>query len=309
MARDVPPRVLVLGATGDQGSAQVEAARSAGFGVVAGVRDGARALRQLGSDVELRQVDLAAAESLDLALRDVDVLFANFASSSFNDGAALLHQADTVARAARRAATPLVLFNTSMPLRDRPIGHPGHDVRLGMVERFVAQELPLVVFNPVVFMGNLLRGWANPGIVERGCFEYPHAPDLEVAWVCQEDLAQLMVAAATRPHLAGRRFAVGGPQLLRGADVARILGEVLGRPVRFVSQSVADFCAAIAPQVRIADATARERMLADLGRIYRWYNESPEKPFRVDMTATLRELPVTLTPLSNWAARQSWQRR
>jgi uncharacterized protein YbjT (DUF2867 family) len=301
-------RVLVLGATGDQGAAQVEAAQAAGFEVAAAARDPARAGALLPAGTVLRAVDFNDAASLARAVQDIDVLFANFPSSSFNDGATLERQAAAVAAAARAAGTPLVLFNTSMPLRARANGHPSHDVRVAMVDAFVAAAVPLIVFNPVVFMGNLLRGWARPGIVERGVLEYPHAPDLDVSWVCQEDLAALMVAAASRPHLAGRRYAIGGPQALRGADVAAALTRALGRPIRFVSQSVADFCAAIAPQVRHPDPATGARLLEDLGRIYRWYNESPERPFSVDMRATLAELPVTLTPLEDWARRQRWQR-
>jgi uncharacterized protein YbjT (DUF2867 family) len=138
-------------------------------------------------------------------------------------------------------------------------------------------------------------------------FEYPHAPELEVSWVCQEDLAALMVAAATRPQLAGRHYPIGGPQALRGADVAQALTRALGRPIRFMSQTVADFCTAIAPQVRHPDPQTRVKLLDDLGRIYRWYNESPERPFKVDMRATLAELPVALTPLEDWARRQDWR--
>jgi len=300
-------RALVLGATGDQGAAQVDAALAAGFAVHAGVRDAARARAKLPAGAALREVDFDDARSLRRALDGIDVLFANFPSSSFNDGVALRRQAADVANAAREAGTPLVLFNTSMPLRARANGHPSHDVRVAMVDAFAAAGVPLIVFNPVVFMGNLLRGWARPGIVEHGVFEYPHAPGLEVSWVCQEDLAALMVAAATRPQLAGRRYAIGGPQALRGTDVASALSRALGRPIRFASQSVEDFCAAIAPQVRHPDPQTRVKLLDDLGRIYRWYNESPERPFRVDMRATLAELPVTLTPLETWAARQDWR--
>jgi uncharacterized protein YbjT (DUF2867 family) len=300
-------RALVLGATGDQGLAQLEAARATGHEVIAAVRDPQRARRRLGPDVELRELDLDAPPSVATALCGVDVLFANFASSSFNDSERLLRQATAAACGARAAGVGLVLLNTSMPLRDRPIGHPAHDTRLAMVEAFAAAAVPLIVFNPVVFMGNLLRGWARPAIVERGVFEYPHAADLEVSWLCQEDLAGLMVAAATRPSLAGRRYAVGGPEVLRGAEVAQRLTEALGRPIRFVSQDVDDFCAAIAPQVTDGDAAMRARKLAELGRIYRWYNESPERPFRVDMAATLADLPVRLTTLREWAHRQRWE--
>jgi uncharacterized protein YbjT (DUF2867 family) len=301
------PRVLVLGATGDQGAAQVDAALAAGFDTHAGVRDATRARAKLPRGATLRDVDFNDARGLRGALDGIDVLFANFPSSSFNDGVALQRQAVEVAGAAREVGTPLVLFNTSMPLRARANGHPSHDVRVAMVDAFMAEGVPLVVFNPVVFMGNLLRGWARPGIVERGVFEYPHAPELEVSWVCQEDLAALMVAAATRPQLAGRHYPIGGPQALRGADVAQALTRALGRPIRFMSQTVADFCTAIAPQVRHPDPQTRVKLLDDLGRIYRWYNESPERPFKVDMRATLAELPVALTPLEDWARRQDWR--
>jgi uncharacterized protein YbjT (DUF2867 family) len=298
-------RALILGATGDQGQAQVAAAQAAGHEVVAAVRDPDRARRRLGHEVKLRTLDLDTPASVSAALRGIEVLFANFASSSFNDGERLLRQAEAVARGSRSAGVSLVLLNTSMPLREQPIGHPAHDIRLAMVEAFLAADVPLIVFNPVVFMGNLLR-WARPAIVGRGVFEYPHAADCEVSWVCQEDLANLMVAAATRPGLAGRRYAVGGPEALRGDDVAQCLTEALGRAVRFVSQRIEDFCAAMAPHVTSADAASRARKLAELGRIYRWYNESPERPFHVDMSATLADLPVPLTTLRAWARRQTW---
>ena len=46
----------------------------------------------------------------------------------------------------------------------------------------------------------------------------------------------------------------------------------------------------------VATATLdADRLVDELGRIYRWYNESAEKPFRIDMTPVLRDLPVTLT--------------
>ena len=47
-----------------------------------------------------------------------------------------------------------------------------------------------------------------------------------------------------------------------------------------------------------------DRLIGELHRIYTWYNESPEHPFQVDMAPVLRELPVTLTPIAQWAARQ-----
>lgn len=301
-------RLLILGASGDQGHAQVLRALAAGHSVRVGLRDPAKSSTLFGAQVQAVPLDFADAASLRAAMQGIDTVLANFPSSSFNAAEPLLAAAGATGESARGAGVPLILFNTSMPLRDRPLGFAGHDVRLAMVDAISRAGVPVVVFNPVVFMGNLLRGWAYPRIAQHDRFEYPHATDLEVSWVCQEDLASLMVAAADRTDLGGRRFAVGGPETLHGADVAQALSRVLGRRIVFVPQDIDDFCAAIRPQLRIADAGLREHMLTELARIYRWYNDSPERPFKVDMRATLAELPVTLTPFENWAAAQNWRR-
>lgn len=301
-------RLLVLGASGDQGRAQVLRALAAGHSVRVGLRDPAKAAALFGAAVEAVPLDFADAASLHAAMRGIETVLANFPSSSFNAAEPLLAAAAATGDSARTAGVALILFNTSMPLRNRPLGFAGHDVRLAMVERISQAGVPAIVFNPVVFMGNLLRGWAYPGIAGHNRFEYPHAADLDVSWVCQEDLASLMVAAVGRVDLGGARFAVGGPETLRGADVARALSSVLGRRIEFVPQQIDAFCAAIRPQLRIVDAALREHMLAELARNYRWYNESPEKPFTVDMRSTLAALPVELTRFEDWAAAQNWQR-
>lgn len=301
-------KVLVLGASGDQGRPQVEAARLAGHSVVAGVRDPAKGAAMFGPGAVCAAIDYGDRAALVAAMQGVDAVLANFPSSSFNDGEWLIAAAGVVGEAARAAGVQHIVFNTSLPQRDRLLGYRGHDVRFLMRERLAASGVPLTVLCPVVFMGNLLRGWAFPHIADHDRFVYPHGADLEVSWICQEDLAALMLAAAERPELAGRVLMVGGPQALRGADVAATLSEVSGRPIEFVSQSIADFCAAMRAQVKGATEVERERMISELERIYRWYNESPDKPFKVDMQPVLKLLPVRLTPLRDWARRQQWTR-
>ena len=48
-----------------------------------------------------------------------------------------------------------------------------------------------------------------------------------------------------------------------------------------------------------------DRLIGELHRIYTWYNESPERPFQVDMAPVLKELPVRLTPIEEWARQQT----
>jgi uncharacterized protein YbjT (DUF2867 family) len=301
---DVALHVLVLGATGDQGRPQVELAVAKGHRVRAAARGAARA--SPADKLEFVRLDYAHPQSLAAAMDSVDVVLANFPSSSFNDGEALVRATQSVGRAARSANVRLIVFNASQPVADAPIGFRGHDVRLRMRQSLEQCGVPLVTLQPSVFMGNLLR-WAYRAIVEQDQFIYPHRSDLEVSWICQQDLAELMLAAAERPQLAGRRFAVGGPEILRGDDVAAAISAASGRRIAFVSQPIPEFCAALAAQMKIADAEEKAFMLGELAGIYRWYNKSPERPFRVDMTGVLRQLPVQLTTLKTWATRQNWR--
>jgi uncharacterized protein YbjT (DUF2867 family) len=308
---------LVLGATGDQGWPQVGELVAHGWRVRAAARTTARLSARIAEDpalaaaaregrVEAVAVNHADAASLERALAGADVLLANYPSSSFHDARSLIDGAAAAGAAAARAGVQRVVFNTSLPMPATPLGYAAQDVRFAQREALGAHGVPVITLAPVVYMGNLLRGWAYPAIVERSAFEYPHYPDTEVAWICQEDLAKLMVAAAARPALAGRTLNVGGPERLRGADVARVLSEVLGRPIEFTSQPIEDFCARMRA-VFARDATLdAARLVDELGRIYRWYNEAPERPFAVDMTPVLAELPVRLTTLREWAARQRW---
>jgi uncharacterized protein YbjT (DUF2867 family) len=313
-----PRTALVLGATGDQGWPQVVRLAQQGWRVLAAARSIERVAAAVAAapslDAPARArivptiVDHDDAESLTRAVCAADVVLANYPSSSLHDGGALIAAAERLGLAASRAGTRLVVLNTSLPLPERPLGFRAQDVRFAQRDALRAPGVPTISIQPVVYMDNLLRGWAYPAIVERDTFEYPHAPELEVSWLCQDDLASLMCAAVERPHLAGRDFNVGGPEILRGPEVARILSSVTRREIRFVSQPVDAFAARM-HQVFARDASLdADALTTELARIYRWYNDAPEKPFCVDMTPVLRELPVTLTRFAEWAARQQWTR-
>jgi uncharacterized protein YbjT (DUF2867 family) len=319
----VARRALVLGASGDQGLPQVIELATRGFRVRAAARHPER-LRQaietalaaepaadraaLTARIEPVAADHADAASLARACDGIDVVLANYPSSSFHDSAALEAGAATLGTAAARAGVRLIVFNTSLPLPARPLGFRAQDIRFRQRDALRAAGVPVISMQPVVYMDNLLRGWVYPGIVDEQVFAYPHAPTLEVCWLCQRDLARLMAAAAERPALAGRDFNVGGPEVLRGADVAHALSQATGRAIRFESQSIEDFCARMRRVFERSATLDAAVLVAELGRVYRWYNEAPERPFRVDMAPVLRELPVRLTTLAEWAREQRWAR-
>jgi uncharacterized protein YbjT (DUF2867 family) len=295
--------LLIIGASGDQGRPQVQLALARGHQVRAANRHPARVTPVDGA--EGVALDFSQPTSVAHAVSGVDAILVNLPSSSFNPGEALIRAAQSIGQAARAARVQLMVFNSSQPVQDEPLGIRGHDVRLAMRNALGEAGVPLIVLQPVVFMGNL-RQWPYRAIIDEGKFVYPHRSDLEVSWICQQDLAQLMLAAVERPRLAGRIFAVGGPEALRGADVARVLSSAIGRQIQFQSQSIPEFCAALTATFAKPDGQEREAMRAELERMYRWYNESPSRPFKVDMLPVLRELPVRLTTMSEWAGSHEW---
>jgi uncharacterized protein YbjT (DUF2867 family) len=306
------PTALVIGASGDQGWPQALRLASAGYTVRAACRDPNKfrlhtALPDtIAARIQPVGVDFRAANLLDAAMDNVDALLVNFPSSSLHDGAELVAAAERIGASARRAGAQIMAFNTSLPLPEKSLGFPAQDVRFMQRDALRASGVPVVSIQPVVYMDNLLRGWTYPGIVERNSFEYPHAADLEVSWLCQDDLAAYMQAAIERPNLGGRNFNVGGPEILRGPLLAEILGQVTGRTITFRSLPIDEFATRMSRVFEREATLDAGRLTRALTNIYQWYNSSPSQPFRVEPAPILAELPVALTTFKTWASRQRW---
>ena len=297
-------KVTVFGATGDQGAAQVRALQAAGHVPVAVSRKGAQP-DGVASAVAVACADFADAASLNDALDAADAIFLNLPSTSFQAAAPLIAATRIIAQAARGRGVSRIVFNTSLPVPRARLGFAAQDARAEMRDIVFASGVPATVLQPVVFLDNLLKRWAWPPIALENRIVYAHKETLDVSWICHDDLATLMIAALDRPALAGRTFDVGGPDTVRGPELARRLGETWGKPLTFVSQSIDDFCARMRTVFADTSSLAREPMIAELDRIYRWYNDAPEHPFKVDMAPVLAELPVQLTSIEAWARRQA----
>ncbi|OYQ34813.1 hypothetical protein CHU95_09480 [Niveispirillum lacus] len=297
-------KVLVFGATGDQGQAQLRRLVAAGHTPVAVARDPAKiAIAGVVSVV----ADYRDPDSLVRALDGIDALFITMPSTSFQAAEPLIRAVEAIGMAAQRQGLRMTVFNSSMIIKEGKRGFAAHDARWEMRERLRDSGTPIVSIQPVIYLDNLLRAWARKHILEEGRLFYPHHPELDVCWICQDDVSDLMIAALDRPHLSGRAYNVGGAEAIRGPDLARRLGAVLGRSLRFDPRPIPDFCAAMAGVFKDVTTLDHDRLTSELRRIYEWYNFGEEKPFYVDMAPVLADLPVTLTGLEDWAARQDWR--
>ncbi|HSV77782.1 MAG TPA: SDR family oxidoreductase [Ramlibacter sp.] len=297
-------RVVVFGATGDQGSAQVRALARAGHDPVA-VSRRPQALAIDGRRIATFAADFADLPSLAAALQGADAAFLNLPSTSFQVAEPLVAAVGFLARAA--ADSPSIrslVFNTSLPVPQDKLGFAAQDARHEMRRLLFASGTPTVSIEPVVFLDNWLKGWAWPAIEQHGKLVYAHKPDLAVSWICHDDLAALMLAALARPELAGRSFPVGGAETVCLPELAEKLGRAWNRPLGWESLGIDDFCQRMRQVFEGRSSLEADRLIAELHRIYTWYNNAPEQPFKVDMRPVLRELPVHLTTIEEWARRQ-----
>jgi uncharacterized protein YbjT (DUF2867 family) len=292
--------VAVFGASGRPGLAQVRQLRRAGFGVRAITRQ--TRPNPAFAGLEVVAADLNDAQSLVRACTGADVVF--FTSPSFAERARAVEHAARVGEAAVAAGVARLVHNTTSWHPDTPIGVPSMDVAYEKTRTLRDSGAPLTVVRPSLFMDNLLTRWVKPYLVETGEFSYPHRPDLDVSWICLDDVARLMIGTLASDEFVGETLDVGGPETLRPTEVAQLLGEVLGRPIVYRQITPREFGERMYDVFAEVSGLDRETYVSALERHYEFKNET--NPFRVDMAPVLERIPVELTRMRDWLRLQDW---
>lgn len=228
---------LVLGATGGQGGAVVDALRAHNVAIRALVRrpdsDRARALAAGG--VEVVPGDLDDRSALRAAMDGAAAAFA--VTTPFEAGAdAEEEQGRAIITAAVDARLPHLVFS-SVAGADAGTGVP-HFESKGVIEAELrASGLHHSVVAPTYFFDNALGGGDD---LLAGVLRLPIAADHPLQQLDRSDLGAVAAIALTEPdRLAGRRLEIAGdaptPERMAGD-----LSQVLGREVRHVENNLAD---------------------------------------------------------------------
>jgi uncharacterized protein YbjT (DUF2867 family) len=292
--------VVVFSASGRPGLAQVRQLRLRGYRVRAVTRQG-RAIPQLAG-VEVVTADLNDPPSLAGACDGADVVF--FTSPSFTQADRAVVHIARVGEAARAAGVKRLVYNTTTWHPESAIGVPSMDGAFEKTAALRATGVPLTVVRPSLFMDNLLTRWLKPYIVEDGEFSYPHRPDLDVSWICLDDVARLMIATVESEDFLGETLDVGGPETLQPPEVARLLSEVLTRPVVYRQITPREFGERMYDVFESVSGLDRETYVSSLEQHYLFKNET--NPFRVDMGPVLERIPIELTRMCDWLPAQDW---
>ena len=302
--------ITVIGASGRQGLAQVRQALKAGYEVRAISRrpDALAGAPVEGIEkVEVRPMDLYDTSTYRAALEGSDYIFYTHPLQARADRAVLVGQ---VGKAAAELGVKRVVWNTSSWIPDKPGDPFTYGENTKGINALWRSGAPGTVFGSVLFMDNLLTGWARPFIVNEGRYVYPHKPDLEANWISLDDVARFMLASLERPDMEGAWLNIGGPERLVGKQVAQYLSEALGRPITYDPCTPAEFGRYL---VAAAGDEMPEAMRADFAKgieaFYEYNNNAPTRPFAVDMEHVYERFPELegkLETMGEWTKRQDW---
>lgn len=297
-------RVLTIGATGDQGHPLLERLGKAGMTPVAALRNPDALAGTVFADVETVKADLYDEASMIAAAKGTEAIAAHLPFVFDKEQAGILGR--NIASAAKANGLKKIVFNTSCFVAEEDIGNPAHDGRREIERHMIESGIAHAIFEPKVFMDNMIRMWSKPSIVNNAIFAYPAAPDLKISWICLDDVAAFMVEALEREDLPSGRYSIGGPEPLVGDQVAAVLSEAAGKDVTFRSLSPDEFASAMSLLVTGSADVVPNSVYDGMASFYRFYNTQPVSPLIADTQAMAAQFSVQPTSLKEWAARQDW---
>jgi uncharacterized protein YbjT (DUF2867 family) len=221
--------VLVTGGTGQIGRVVIDELLQAGVPVRALTRGPA----DMPAPVEVVQGDLTVPESLEAALQGVSAVFLVW-TIPFETAPAVI---DRLAEHAQRVVLLSAPHRTPHPFFQQPNPMAG---LLADLEQLIAEAgVASTIIRPGMFFTNTLNWWA-PSIRAGDVVRWPYAA-AETAPVDERDVAAVAARALYEDGHEGGDYVLTGPEALSQAEQVSIIGEALGRRLRFEELSPDEF--------------------------------------------------------------------
>jgi uncharacterized protein YbjT (DUF2867 family) len=280
-------KILVTGATGQQGGAVARELLTLGYNVKAMTRkpegEKAQALAKLAA--EIIQGDLDDFASLQRATKDVWGVFA--VQNTWEAGVEKEQQQGIrLAEVSRKAGVQHFVYS-SVGSAHRNTGIPHFDNKWRVEEAVRGLDFPShTIIRPVFFMENFLSPWFKPGIDE-GKLMVGIKPDTVLQMIALEDIGKYDAWAFEKhEQLNGRAIDIAGDACTM-PEVAKIIGSASGKKVEFVQTPI--------EEVRKASE--------DFAIMLEWFDAVG---YNADIEAISQESGIQPTTLAEWASKVDW---
>ena len=216
-------RILVIGATGVVGRQVVSQLIAANVRVRALARNPDSA--NLPAQVEIVRGDLAIPDTLDRFLDDVDEVFMVWTAP----GEAFAPTLERIAKRVSRIVFLSTPYKTAHPLFQQPNPHAKMHAEF---DRLIeASGLQWTFLRPGMFAANALLWWA-PQLRADDVVRWPYA-EAPTAPIDERDIAAVAVRTLCEDGHGGKDYVLTGPQSLSQFEQVGIIGDVIGRSLRF----------------------------------------------------------------------------
>ena len=297
-------KVLVYGASGDQGVPLVNTLIKNGYQIRAASRYPENYNSEIEGDVESVKADLFDIDTLKKASQDIDCIAMNLPFVFDRDIAK--QWGENITNAGKEMGVKKIVFNTSCYVAPYDNGLAAHDGRREIEKSMAESGMDYVVIRSVVFMDNLSRFWAKPSIVKSDTFAYPCSETLKISWICLEDVAAFMVAALSNKDVKADKITVGGPEILLGHEVAERFSKALGRKITFQSLEPNSFARQMSKLVTGSEEYEKPSIYGGMAAFYRWYNEQDPSPLAIEMNDLYKKFSITPTYFEDWIKKHDW---
>ena len=212
---------LITGATGDVGSKVVDLLIQRGNRPRVFVRDTNKAQSRFGNRVDICLGDLANAESLRTALKDVDALFL------VNSGPEIPVRDELAANIAKATGVRHLVKLSSMDVQQGLAIGAWHEQGEAAIR---TSGIPFTFVQPTGFMSNLLA-WANS--IKQEEVVRSSTGDGKRAFIHSDDIAAVATEALTTPNYLGQSLPITGPEALSFAEVTTGIAAAIGRQLTY----------------------------------------------------------------------------
>jgi len=284
-----PKRVLVTGATGQQGGGLARILLRRGHHVRALTRKpegpAAHDLKKLGA--EIVNGDLGDRASIERAAKGVDVAY--LVASPYEQGVEAETRFGTTALEAIRAAGVPYLVYSSVSDADRKTGIPHFDSKAVVEEHLRGLGIEHSIVAPVFFSENLFAPWVTAGFAH-GVLATGVLPDRKLQVISLPEIAEFTTLAVEQPQtFRGKRFNIASDEPTP-VEIARQLSEISGRQLVYHAVPL--------EEVR--------KQSADFAAMYEWFNRVG---YSVDIPGLKRDFPqVHWRSFREWSRAQDWSR-
>ncbi len=277
--------VLVLGATGNQGGAVVQALLKDGHNITGVTRnvESPKSQQLIEQGVKMITADFSDQDSLSEIMKDVETVFAMTTPGWEGDVVAELQQGTNMVEAAKIASVPHFIY-TSVSDANQSTGIPHFDSKYEIEKQLVASGLNYTIVAPAYFMDNIFYPYVMDAVKKEGILRVAMPENTKLQQISAEDIGKFVgMVVNEREKMFGQRINIAG-DTISGNDVAAVLTKALGKEVKYEGFSP-DYL--------------REQS-EDMANMFDWFNN-------IGYSADLENLKqYNLLSFEAWAMKQDW---